>query len=103
MEPWRRGRSRRRSRWTVIWKFLRHSLRALGILLVFGACAMQPALAQNADTGSLSGHVTDPSGAVLPKASITVTGHGKQVSARSDEVGFYEVRNLAPGNYTVSA
>ena len=54
-------------------------------------------------TGRLHGQVTDPTGAVVPGASISVkNSSGLVVSATSDGAGAYEVKNLAPGKYTVS-
>jgi Carboxypeptidase regulatory-like domain len=55
-------------------------------------------------TATLSGTVTDPSGAVVPQAQITVndlaTGVNRVVS--SDAAGNYAVPSLQPGNYSVS-
>jgi hypothetical protein len=54
-------------------------------------------------TGRLHGQMTDPTGAVIPEASISVkNSSGLVVSATSDGTGAYEVKNLAPGKYTVS-
>jgi len=57
-----------------------------------------------AQTGrvSLSGQVTDPSGAAIPAATVTLTGpgHTKKV-AQTDEQGRYVFHDLAPGAYTV--
>src|ERR1700722_16277168 len=53
---------------------------------------------------TLSGTITDASGAAVPQGSITVknvaTGIG--VSASSNASGFYVVPNLIPGPYTVT-
>lgn len=56
-----------------------------------------------ASTGRLHGQIVDATGAVIPGASITVkNSSGLAVSATSDGAGAYDVRNLAPGKYTVS-
>jgi hypothetical protein len=61
------------------------------------------ALLAQAPSGRLRGQVTDPTGAVIPGASITVkNSSGLVVSATSDGAGAYDVRNLVPGKYTVS-
>jgi len=54
-------------------------------------------------SGTLKGRVTDPSGAVIPQAAVSVTGtHGETKTAVTDNHGAYEIKGLAPGNYTVS-
>ena len=62
-----------------------------------------PAFAQN-NKGTIVGTVTDPNGALVNGASITVTNNatGETRSARSNEDGTYTVPNLEPGNYRVS-
>jgi len=54
-------------------------------------------------TASISGVVTDPSGALLPEARITAidTSNGSSTSAQSNTEGFYVVSNLQPGTYRV--
>ena len=54
--------------------------------------------------GSLLGSVADPSGAVVPNATVTVTdvGTGQIREATSDQGGRYSVVNLNPGTYTVT-
>jgi len=55
-------------------------------------------------TGSLRGQVTDPSGAVVANAAVAAlaTG-GKTHSATTNRSGSYEIGNLPPGLYTVTA
>jgi Carboxypeptidase regulatory-like domain len=56
-----------------------------------------------APAGRLHGQITDQTGAVIPAASITVkNASGLVVSAVSDGAGSYDVKNLAPGKYTIS-
>ena len=54
--------------------------------------------------GSLVGTVTDPSGAVVPNASITVTSiaTGQTRQDTSDQSGRYNLVNLLPGTYTAT-
>jgi hypothetical protein len=56
-------------------------------------------------TGSLSGTVKDPSGAVIVGAKITVVDSEKGFSfdAATDSQGHYLVRQLPPGRYNVNA
>ncbi len=54
--------------------------------------------------GTLRGKITDPSGAVVPLATVTATGaDGKTATVQSNHQGVYEFRGLAPGSYTVTA
>jgi hypothetical protein len=64
-----------------------------------------PAVAQSqATTGTLRGQVTDPSGAVVPNATVAILVSGGQThSATTNRSGGYEIGNLAPGKYTVTA
>jgi hypothetical protein len=59
----------------------------------------------SAGTGSISGAVTDPSGAVVPQASVTVRNVDTNVARtlQSNEAGRYEVVALQPGAYEVKA
>jgi hypothetical protein len=59
-------------------------------------------LAQNS---ALNGTVTDPSGAVVPNASIVVTnqGTGANRATVSDAQGHYEFDQLPPGQYKIDA
>jgi len=52
-------------------------------------------------SGSLTGVVSDPSGAVIPGAKVTLTDVGKQVDfpAVTDAEGRYVIRALPPSNY----
>jgi hypothetical protein len=53
---------------------------------------------------TLTGTVTDPSGAVVPKAEIAIKGVATGVTREvvTDNAGFYSVPNLLPGSYEVS-
>src|SRR5579872_2494476 len=54
--------------------------------------------------GTLSGTITDPSGAVVPNAEVVITnsatGISRNVTTNAD--GFYSAANLLPGSYEVS-
>jgi hypothetical protein len=54
---------------------------------------------------TLTGRVTDPSGAAIPNATVTITQNGVNGSSRvvqTDPHGSYTATNLAAGNYTVT-
>lgn len=65
----------------------------------------QTASGQAAALGSISGRVTDPSQAPIPDASITITNTrtGLVSTAATTVDGYYTVRFLPPGTYSVTA
>jgi hypothetical protein len=71
------------------------------VLLTLSSLALTWA---QAPTVSLRGQVTDPSGAVVTQAKVTLTSSaGATKSALSNSRGEYEVTGLVPGNYAVNA
>ncbi len=72
-------------------------------LLVSFACPIHSRAQQN--TGSISGTVKDPAGAVLPGATVTATNasNGSIDKTNSDETGVYTFPSLVVGTYTISA
>ena len=73
-------------------------------LLILAAAFTITAAAQSTGTGTLRGQVSDPSGAVVPNATVAILQSGGQPIPRNDQRnGNYEIGNLAPGNYTVTA
>jgi hypothetical protein len=76
-------------------------LGLLAVVFVFVTTAIT--LAQSA-TGEIVGHVTDPNGAVVSGAVVTVKSvdTGREVTATSDSQGTYNVPALQPGIYEVT-
>src|SRR4051794_7862060 len=54
-------------------------------------------------TASVSGTVTDPAGAVVPRAHVTATDVQRNVarSTDTDDAGRYILLDLPPGSYTL--
>ena len=63
----------------------------------------RPAVAQTQISGDIAGTVTDPTGAAIPGAVVTVTSAGTGVvhSVKTGPAGDYRVGLLQPGEYTV--
>ncbi len=78
---------------------MRHALR---LLCVLASLAAVPVLAQS--TATLAGTVKDPTGAVLPGATVTIhnNGTGANRTIASDSAGQYVAPSLIPGDYTVT-
>ncbi len=55
-----------------------------------------------AQSATLHGQVTDPSGAVIPGAAISLTGGAQPLQATSSADGEYAFRAVTPGSYSVS-
>ena len=70
-----------------------------GVLLALGLAANL--VAQVAGRGSLSGLVTDSSGAAIAGAAVTLTNidTGVAMSGRTSTGGLYSFLSLVPGNY----
>ncbi len=78
----------------------------LTVALVFLSMSFAPLYLQGqatVSTGSILGTVSDPSGAVVPNAEITISnsGTGKRFSVVSSPTGTYSLGALIPGDYTV--
>src|SRR5262245_27159339 len=79
-------------------RLVRRSLTLLALLV-----AAAPAMAQVA-TGTIAGSVKDPSGALLPGVSVTLTGEYLIGGARTEITsagGGYRFDRLVPGLYDV--
>src|ERR1051325_6525724 len=70
-------------------------------LVVFSLAAT--AAAQQVTTGGIEGQVTDPQGAVVVGATVTVKNvdTGLTRTAQTDSEGKYAITQLPPGNYEV--
>src|SRR5262245_36350021 len=80
-------------------------LAALTLCIVLSAILLLYPTTAQTTFGTILGTVTDPSGAVMPNVTITVTNQGENVSQNvtSDAQGNYQAESLKAGKYTVIA
>src|SRR5271166_2082358 len=72
---------------------------SIGLLL-----CIPTVLAAQTSTGTLRGRITDPSGAVIPRATVMAnTAEGRSVTVMTNNQGVYEFKGLPIGSYTVTA
>jgi hypothetical protein len=85
------------------WKSVFHSrLRAIVFLSLVGlvSCSLQA----QSTFGSIRGTVQDPSGAIVPRAAVTVHSLDENFDRQgmTNEAGEFIVENLQPGHYSVT-
>ena len=79
----------------------RYSFRFLWMLTVVNPCLI---LAQSGTSSALSGVVTDPNGAAVPRASVTINDTNTQATrtGETDAEGHFLFSQINPGNYLVT-
>src|ERR1700759_3331568 len=67
-------------------------------------CAAFPAFAQSRNTGEIRGTVTDPSGAAVAGATVTVTNVDTGVTTvfTTNDAGLYDTVSTQTGNYNIT-
>src|SRR5579863_3019645 len=77
--------------------------RRLSLMIIALCCAVATGFAQS-DRGSISGIVTDPSGANVSGAKVTVTNTamGTQNSTVTTDAGVYTIPDLPAGQYSIT-
>jgi len=85
-------------------KLFRTLLFIVLLVMLVGAYATNAA-AQTLVSGQIDGRVTDPTGAVVPNATVNLVSSetGFNGTATSDAEGVFHFSLLKPGNYTLSA
>ena len=73
------------------------SVVALGCVL----CGANHAWAQSTNSGTVIGTVTDPSGAVVSGAAVTLTGPGLTLKTATNGNGQYLIQAVPPGTYSL--
>jgi len=79
-------------------KLSRQSARLFALLLAYCSVTVS-----QTTFGTLGGTITDPSGALIVGAQVTLTNLGTtaKLVAVSNDVGLYQFVNLPPGNYRI--
>jgi len=79
---------------------MRSYWKAMGLMLGLTLCV---GFLWGSITGSISGIVTDPTGAVVPGATVVALNSetGIQTSTQTDAAGFYSFPSLPTGHYEV--
>ena len=82
---------------------VKKSLLGATVLILLLAFVSAMAFGQ-AETGMVIGTAQDPTGAVIPNATVTLTnpGTGAVRTAKTGSNGEYAITNLQPGNYSVT-
>ena len=83
-----------------------HLQRYLCLALLCAGLSLAPAIsrAQSTTEGAIAGTVLDPSGAIIPSASVTLHNDGTNAEIKlvSDGAGYFKAPLVPPGTYTVS-
>lgn len=81
--------------------FRRHFVTAFGLVVVMLLCTSVPQLRAQFGTATLSGTVTDPTGASVPSAQITLEGVLEKTvrQTTTDTAGMYVIPAITPGTY----
>ena len=88
------GRARRLAREAGIW---------IAVVAALALISPSPAQAQGTATGVIRGQVADPTGAVIPGATIVIRNSAGKVVAKttSNASGAYSIPGLPPGRYSI--
>src|SRR5215472_13036100 len=83
---------------------LRLGVLALALVTLGTAPCVNMLHAQSTTLGAIAASVLDPSGAVIPNATVTLHNNGTNAeqTLTTDENGYFKAPQLVPGTYTVS-
>jgi hypothetical protein len=87
----------------MMWNITMHGSRSLLRISVLAFCALAM-YGQTANTGAIAGAVSDPSGAMVPRAKVVINsqGTGEKRDLATDAEGNFLVQFLTPGNYDLT-
>src|ERR1700686_322758 len=82
---------------------MKGSILYLAVLFLLAGCFLSTPAYTQVRYGSVVGTVSDPTGAVVPNATVTLTSKDTGVAreSKSDEGGRYSFVNVLPGKYDV--
>ena len=82
---------------------LSRSLRSAGVLII-GAMSLALVLTAQTETATISGLVTDPSGAAVAKAEIVLQSidRGNKMETTTNASGLYALSGVLPGQYSLT-
>ena len=83
---------------------MKHSFKMLLLAVMAAVLSVTGNLSAQVETGQLAGSVTDPSGAVIPGATVAIRNLGTN-AARNETTsgnGTYKVTGLEPATYEVT-
>src|SRR4051794_5485335 len=85
----------------ICWKLVR-SLPVMTLILIVSTFAIAPLSAQTT-TGTITGIVVDPGGALIPGAMVSATNDatGESRSTLTSETGNFSFPSLLPATYTI--
>ncbi len=103
LEPLRAGFDFSLYRGREIGTFVRFLNPRACILLVLSLALLQTSAWSQTQLSTVSGTITDPSGAVVPGVSVTIVGQGTGLkrSVLTDTAGEYRFAGLPTGDYSV--
>jgi len=86
-----------------MWNILATARRNLLVSSAFALCALLM-YGQTANTGAIAGSVSDPKGAVVPRAAVLINSEetGEERHLTTDSEGSFSVPFLIPGNYDLT-
>jgi len=71
------------------------------VVVIAGSVGFAHSFQSANSAGSISGTVTDPSGAVVPGATVTISSDHFAETVSTDDIGRYSASTLVPEHYTV--
>ena len=82
-----------------------HTVRCMTTFVLALMLIAIPAAAQIAGTGTIRGTITDPTGAVVPRATVTAinVATGVETARVATDAGLYVIAPLPAGTYRLTA